>query len=236
MIARARKLVATVRALGPGFFLERAFQRILPSRYVEIHRFLMYVQRAATVAVGDAGKLKMRWATTDDIDSSGALGYSAEICRRLFEEGARASVIEDEGKIVAYAWWATGTAEQMGIRFALEPSECFHTVAAVVPDHRGRGLHKFLLQSAAGDLTRTDGYEKFFAVIDNLNRNSRHTAKKIPGAHVLGTMFVLRVGKRYLIRDKAGVLIPADGGKRGRHWITRRGQLQAKVGLGELAG
>lgn len=231
-----RNFVALVRMIGPAWLLERASKRILPSRYVEIHRFLMIEHRAANLDFSEAGRPGMRWATPDDIGSSRSLGYAPELCRRLFERGARARVLEEDGRIIAFSWVESPTAGQGGIIFECEPGEIFHTLGFVVPDRRGQGIHKSVLLDGARELVHTHGYERFLFVIPNLNRSSRQVLKKFPGVSVLGTMFVLRLGNRYLIHDEAGVLIPVDGRGRGKHWITRQGEKPAfKVGLGEAA-
>lgn len=230
-----RNLVTLVRMMGPAWLLERAFQRILPSRYVEVHRFLMIEQRAANLDFSEAVRPGIRWATPDDIDSSRSLGYTPEICRRLFARGARARILEEDGRIVSFSWAESPTAGQMGIIFECEPGEIFHTLGFTVPDRRGQGIHKSVQLDGARELVQTHGYERFLFVIPNLNRASRQGLKKKNTLSVLGTVFVLRLGNRYLIHDKAGVLIPVDGRGRGKHWITRRGEPTFKVGLGEAS-
>ena len=90
----------------------------------------------------------------------------------LFDSGARVSVVEREGRLVAWIWERAGQHDTRdGVRFRLLADEVWWFDGWVAREYRGRGILRQLMNFHAGECAGA-GYTRILLVADVLNRNS----------------------------------------------------------------
>ena len=121
-----------------------------------------------------------------------ATGASPKTARGWFEHGGRVAVIERAGKVLAYyAVRVKHHDEYDWLRIDLSPADIWTQVTWVAPEWCGRGLYPTVRSFALSEYANA-GYNRLFAVIDVLNRNSIRASTK-RGSVILGRMGFVRV-------------------------------------------
>lgn len=190
------------------------FDFVVPSWLFDTKDFILFVWEFDRAPPAEPGKPEIRLATGSDTALLCQFGRSqAEISNRL-EEGASASILTREGKLLGYHWVKPGPWFKLSwLAFLPAASkDIFSLDTRVHRSYRGRGLAGQMRHYAAAN-TQRQGYRRMYCTVDNDNRNSLRAAEKV-GYHPIARLWFVRI--------LGLTMILVDGRRRLGYWSARR--------------
>lgn len=142
----------------------------------------------------------VRSATTDDLHLLAQCGYPPLVLNHWFEQGARAWLIEEEGKLLS-CYWLNGNELYPLYDWLVIKSTAEDVWAAwwwVAHDHRKQGLAYKIRLPAVSEYACA-GFTQMLGAVDMLNGNSKGGCNKL-GFKTVGRLIVLRVLGITLVR------------------------------------
>ena len=140
-----------------------------------------------------ANELGVRQATKEDLDLLSNCGYPQSILRRWFKRGARAWLIEREGKLLA-CYWLDGNDryylyDWLVIRST--PNDFWVLWWWVAHGYRRQDIAYQIRTTGVSEFARA-GFTRLIGVVDSLNRNALRASQKL-GWKSIGRLFILRI-------------------------------------------
>lgn len=198
---RGQRLRRKLREEGLPRTLLLVLDRALPRRLIEVVLVTIVEMDLAAPPGDEADPSGIRWSTPADLDGLAVCGRDPATIRARLERGARAAVLEANGRPVAFEWYQTERhASEIydWLRVRLPPRCVFGFDAVVLPEFRGRGciakVRSFARREYAGA-----GFERLLGGFLFLNRSALRASRK-SGFRPVGRIFCLRLPGLQLIR------------------------------------
>lgn len=190
---RVQKFLFSLHTVGLARTLQRTVQKLVPAWLFDANKLAVCETdlsewRGAAPAPG----WNYRWATPADTELLTSRGRSVDEVERFFAHGARGTILEIDGNLIANNWvipnhWTCFD----WIRFELGPTELYGASSFVAPEYRGRQVHQQTRSFAYGCMAG-QGYERVFTLIEALNRSSLRAGAGKPRRY-LGYLSYVRV-------------------------------------------
>ncbi|NQV20895.1 MAG: hypothetical protein HQ511_05700 [Rhodospirillales bacterium] len=187
-----RKAGRSLLKAGLARTLQRALQRLVPNWVFDINRLeVCETDLSEWWGAAPAPEWRYRWATPEDTDLLLSRGLSPAEIERFFAHGARGTVLERDGELIANNWVVPNHWTAFGwIDFALAPTELYGASSFVAPAYRGHRIHHQTRSFAYGTLA-AQGYTRVLTLIETLNRSSLRASAHKP-RRSLGTLSYIR--------------------------------------------
>jgi hypothetical protein len=168
-----QKAARSLRNVGIARTAQRLCQRVLPSWAFDANRLAVCeVDLANWHGARPDAQWNYRWATPEDTELLMQRGLSRAEIDRFFSHGARGTILEIDGELIANNWavpkqWACFD----WIGFDLASDEIYGASSFVAPSHRGQRIHHQTRNFLYGSLA-TEGYQRSITLIETLNKSS----------------------------------------------------------------
>lgn len=174
--------------------------RVLKLLHQFIPNDLFYAKRVAIIAreardssTNQAKALGGRAATPDDLELLSDSGYPQSVLASWFERGARAWLIEREGKLLGNYWLDENERYNLcdWLIIKSEPKDIWALWWWIAPEHRHQGL-ALQIGKLGGSESARAGFTRILAAVDGFNHRALRATQKF-GWRVCGHLLILRI-------------------------------------------
>lgn len=172
-----------------------------------IPNYLFYAKRLAIMAreardssTSQAKALGGRAATPNDLELLSDSGYPQSVLASWFERGARAWLIEREGKLLGCYWLDENEGYDLYDWLIIKsaPKDIWALWWWIAPEHRNQGL-ALQIGKLGGSESARAGFTRILAAVDGFNHRALRATQKF-GWQVCGHLLILRILGVTLVR------------------------------------
>lgn len=136
-----RKMRDKMREQPPLLVLLRVVDRVLPHAIFGFNRLIFVAAMLPETPADPESFADIRWAVEDDNEAMEALGFSREELAARRRRGARAAILERNGRVLGHEWWQVDNySEDPWLSLKLEPTDVWYYGLFVDPSMRRQGV------------------------------------------------------------------------------------------------